>query len=364
MNTGQKIGLALGVLVTAVGVYLGSQPVAGSPVPSGVVDYGCRQTLSTQTILITYSGNQAYTVFQWGFAAFDAITGTGYSANGKGKSDPLFCGSPINIVGDCWQSVTRLAASPDVPKWLVATGAPDLCTEQGLAVWKWNPGINRYAWYGFINGTINRLKEPKLDGDFAYAVEQAGPAESWMKFDLTTKAVVAGNLPEPVTPPRQSNIQGYTYSVLPILPDPPSPKKFTWTRHGGPSVTQTPTTIPTVTPSGANPYAAWAEELFHEGVTAGCGPGLFCPDQPLTRAQAAVWLLKSKHGEAYLPPPCVGLFADTPCGETGVTFGPTIGPAPSKTNTPHIGPASTKTNTPHFSTAPTKTPTPHIGPNQ
>jgi len=62
--------------------------------------------------------------------------------------------------------------------------------------------------------------------------------------------------------------------------------------------------------------AAWIEELASLGVTAGCGQGNFCPDDPVTRGQMAVFLLKALHGSSYTPPPCVGSFADVPCPAT------------------------------------------------
>jgi uncharacterized repeat protein (TIGR03803 family) len=59
-------------------------------------------------------------------------------------------------------------------------------------------------------------------------------------------------------------------------------------------------------------FAAWIEQLFAEGITAGCGTG-FCPDTPVTRAQMAVFLLKIEHGGSYQPPPCHPQFADVTC---------------------------------------------------
>ena len=56
----------------------------------------------------------------------------------------------------------------------------------------------------------------------------------------------------------------------------------------------------------------WIEDLADSGITAGCDAILFCPDRPVTRAQMAVFLLKAEHGSAYVPPPAVGLFADVP----------------------------------------------------
>ena len=72
-----------------------------------------------------------------------------------------------------------------------------------------------------------------------------------------------------------------------------------------------------------SPFADWIEELFQEGVTGGCAPGLYCPDSPVTRAQMAVFLLKAMHGPAHVPPPCTGgVFTDVPC--SGGVFDPWI----------------------------------------
>jgi hypothetical protein len=59
--------------------------------------------------------------------------------------------------------------------------------------------------------------------------------------------------------------------------------------------------------------ANWIEALAAEGITSGCGGGNFCPDANVSRAQMAVFLLKAKEGASYTPPPCTGVFADVPC---------------------------------------------------
>ena len=56
--------------------------------------------------------------------------------------------------------------------------------------------------------------------------------------------------------------------------------------------------------------AKWIEALAAEGVTSGCGGGKYCPKSPVTRAQMAVFLLRAKHGTDYTPPPPTGIFAD------------------------------------------------------
>jgi uncharacterized repeat protein (TIGR02543 family) len=48
--------------------------------------------------------------------------------------------------------------------------------------------------------------------------------------------------------------------------------------------------------------AAWIKQLAVEGITGGCGNGNYCPEVPVTRAQMAIFLLRSKHGASYTPP--------------------------------------------------------------
>jgi len=60
-------------------------------------------------------------------------------------------------------------------------------------------------------------------------------------------------------------------------------------------------------------FADWIEQLSAEGITGGCGGGNYCPGNPVTRQQMAVFLLKAKYGSSYVPPACVGIFPDVPC---------------------------------------------------
>jgi uncharacterized protein YkwD len=59
---------------------------------------------------------------------------------------------------------------------------------------------------------------------------------------------------------------------------------------------------------------AWIKQLAAEGITGGCGAGTYCPEAPVTRAEMAVFLLRSKHSANYSPP-AVGSstgFSDVP----------------------------------------------------
>src|SRR5689334_7228735 len=60
-------------------------------------------------------------------------------------------------------------------------------------------------------------------------------------------------------------------------------------------------------------FADWIEQLAAEGITGGCGGGNYCPGNPVTRQQMAVFLLKAEHGSSYAPPTCMGVFGDVPC---------------------------------------------------
>ena len=60
--------------------------------------------------------------------------------------------------------------------------------------------------------------------------------------------------------------------------------------------------------------AAWIKQLAAEGITGGCGAGIYCPDATVTRAQMAIFLLKAKHGSSYSPPAATGVFTDVPVG--------------------------------------------------
>ncbi|MBW8879026.1 MAG: S-layer homology domain-containing protein [Acidobacteria bacterium] len=60
--------------------------------------------------------------------------------------------------------------------------------------------------------------------------------------------------------------------------------------------------------------ARFIERLYTDAITGGCGthPLRFCPNDPLSRADAAVLLERARRGRGYVPPPAVGLFLDVP----------------------------------------------------
>jgi glucose/arabinose dehydrogenase len=58
--------------------------------------------------------------------------------------------------------------------------------------------------------------------------------------------------------------------------------------------------------------AAWIEQLAARGISAGCGAGAYCPGAAATRAQTAVFLLRTLLGSGYTPGAAAGVFSDLP----------------------------------------------------
>ncbi len=65
----------------------------------------------------------------------------------------------------------------------------------------------------------------------------------------------------------------------------------------------------------ADPDWAYIETFAAQGITSGCGSGMYCPETVVARDQMAVFLLKIEHGGSYTPPMCTppGSFLDVPC---------------------------------------------------
>jgi hypothetical protein len=51
---------------------------------------------------------------------------------------------------------------------------------------------------------------------------------------------------------------------------------------------------------------AWMEELYDEGLTSGYLDGTYRPENQVTRAEMAIFLLKAMHGSTYTPPAAAG----------------------------------------------------------
>src|SRR5262245_46147936 len=66
----------------------------------------------------------------------------------------------------------------------------------------------------------------------------------------------------------------------------------------------------------SNSFHQYVTTLVRNGVTAGVGNGLYGVNNATLRQQMAVFLLKAKYGVCYVPPTCQGVFTDVPCPST------------------------------------------------
>jgi len=69
-------------------------------------------------------------------------------------------------------------------------------------------------------------------------------------------------------------------------------------------------------------YAPWVEQLYREGITAGCSsdPLMYCPDRDVSKASMAIFLLKAKYGASYIPPTAKGIFTDVDLSHWGADW--------------------------------------------
>jgi S-layer family protein len=85
-----------------------------------------------------------------------------------------------------------------------------------------------------------------------------------------------------------------------------------WPLHIGDSFADVPRT---------SPFYRYVETVLHKGVAGGCTSTDYCPRDPVTREQMAVFALVGKEGPTYLPPACAApVFGDVPAASPYCRF--------------------------------------------
>jgi hypothetical protein len=81
--------------------------------------------------------------------------------------------------------------------------------------------------------------------------------------------------------------------------------------HAPPAATHTFADLPV---AGKEWQEAWVDQFYLEGITSGCGtnPLIYCPENPVTRAAMAVFILRALEGASYTPPAAGHYFSDLP----------------------------------------------------
>jgi hypothetical protein len=89
---------------------------------------------------------------------------------------------------------------------------------------------------------------------------------------------------------------------------------------GGDNFTYTQTPYFTDVPVGAFGFQ-WIQKLADLGITSGCSPTLFCPDDSLDRAQAAVFIIRARYGATFpFEYPPLPYFTDVPSDAFGFSW--------------------------------------------
>lgn len=189
---------------------------------------------------ICYSGRWIVHIQQWGVYVINADTGVFKMKSPVGKNDPTFQPPSHAIVGDCWQSGVNLSATPGSPKWIVVTGTPNFCPDIDtselagqIQVLSLDDTINPLNYVGQIFSTkIGRVGAyARIFGDIAYVRQkQIGlPPNNikWTKIDLNALTVLEEDLISVPDYVPQTEIDGFTYRIVPIYPDPIPPDFIT-----------------------------------------------------------------------------------------------------------------------------------------
>ena len=197
--------------------------------------------------------------------AVDAATVTGSSSNANGV---LESGETVQVA-PYWQNTSTIPESfGGAASNLIGPPGPTYTLNDA------------FAGYGTVAGGATSDCTTALGGCYLLTVSGTRPAPHW---DATFS--------EDLSPASRPLSLGL-------------PTK-TWTLHVGESFPDVPTT---------QQFYKFIENLFHNGITGGCGGGNYCPNNSVTRAQMAVFLLKGEHGSGYTPPVCSAtVFADVPC---------------------------------------------------
>src|SRR5262249_16213639 len=100
---------------------------------------------------------------------------------------------------------------------------------------------------------------------------------------------------------------------------------------GGDNFTYSPTPYFSDTPVN-HPFFKWIQKMWELGITNGCGTAAYCPGDPVTRGQMAVFIIRARFGAnatfSYPPAPLFDDITGNPffswiqkMGQLGVTTG-------------------------------------------
>jgi ELWxxDGT repeat protein len=214
--------------------------------------------LSSNPLRFTVAGSKLY------FVADDNTTGAELWAIPKLNVTGTFADVPPNYWA--WRFVEALAASGVTG----GCGGGDFC-----------PGayVNRAQMAIFVL-TARGTAPPPATGTRFDDVPPGYWAGPWIE-ELAREGVVSGCSASPPLYCPDNLLTRAEMAVLLTIARHENPPPATGTRFGD---------VP------ATYWAArWIEQLAADGITSGCGGGNYCPDQPITRGEMAVFLATAFH---------------------------------------------------------------------
>jgi hypothetical protein len=275
-----------------------ASPLAGQPAWTG--DSG---GYITTTVNLPASALGHDVVLRWRLVADDAFTAVGWWIDTTSVTASVCCWAP---------APATLAADPVVPASPSAPAGGGSNSNNVIEpgeTFLLNPGyfnggpdpINQVGIFSNFTGPAGATYQI-VDGTADYG--QIAPGATNNCLDATADCAMLSIDNPAVRPAQHWDATIDEEQQLAAAPTTASPNMRTWILHVGNSFLDVPDT---------NNFYRFIETIFHNRITGGCGAGNYCPDNSVTRAQMAVFLLKSEHGAGYLPPACTGVFPDVAC---------------------------------------------------
>jgi Carboxypeptidase regulatory-like domain/S-layer homology domain len=276
-------------------------PFAASPLAERPAWTGDSGGYVTTTVNLPAAAAGQDVVFRWRLAADDSFTAVGWWVDTLTFSEGVCCWAPAPVSMEA-DAVSSLASGPTG-----GTSNVNSVIEPG-ETFLINPGyfnggpdpINQLGIFSNFTGPAGATYTI-IDGTADYGIIDPGATNTC--FDGLMDCPIL-SIDDPAVRPEMH--WDTTIDEDPMLSAPSGVAETTrtWVLHVGESFADVPT---------SNIFYGFIETIFHKGITGGCGGANYCPDNPVTRAQMAVFLLKAEHGAAFLPPACTGVFADVPC---------------------------------------------------
>jgi hypothetical protein len=91
-------------------------------------------------------------------------------------------------------------------------------------------------------------------------------------------------------------------------------------RYGAAAAFDSPPTPLFTDVPASNIFFPWIQEMEQLGITSGCGPTTYCPDNPVTQGQMAVFVMRGAFNQLLLPTTPIIVYASPATAQPGTTM--------------------------------------------